>query len=441
MNPWVGIASVIIILIGVIHVLSRLQNSLIKDPEVIRKTLHVTMGLLTLSFPWVFQSAWPVVTLGIVSSVIIAVLKVSKLKQWQPVLCARGRASIGEIIFPLAIGLTFLLSAGDKILYLVPIIILTLADTASALIGQRFGTRKYNCTEGSKKSLQGSFGFALVALSATFISLNFFTVIGTPVALCIALIVGLVAMMFEAIAWNGLDNLFIPLGAFIVLKTHMHLELSMLEIRLSLLLAVSVSIVLLRRNSTLNGSGIIGAALFCYFTFIMNGIEWVVMPILLYLSYRFLLPNRFRSIRSEHNVYAVVSVASVGIIWSLLSMLNKREEFIFPYMLTFATHAAIIATAHMRFTSFSKQKMLFILHAVLKAWCLVAVPLLLLLPRTINSMILLVLTPLCIGFPTFLFYLFNSTTIKPFTRATRWWKQASCAALASLLGLIPLLMH
>ena len=144
MNPWVGIASVIIILIGVIHVLSRLQNSLIKDPEVIRKTLHVTMGLLTLSFPWVFQSAWPVVTLSIVSSVIIAVLKVSKLKQWQPVLCARGRASIGEIIFPLAIGLTFLLSAGDKILYLVPIIILTLADTASALIGQRFGTRKYN---------------------------------------------------------------------------------------------------------------------------------------------------------------------------------------------------------------------------------------------------------------------------------------------------------
>ncbi len=441
MNPWVGIASVIIILIGVIHVLSRLQNSKIKDPEVIRKTLHVTMGLLTLSFPWVFQSAWPVLTLSVVSSLFIALLKVSNLKQWQPVVCARGRSSVGEIIFPLAIGLTFLLADGNKILYMVPIIILTLADTASALIGQRFGTRKYSCTADSQKSLQGSFGFASVALLATFVSLNFFTGLGVPVALCIALIVGLVAMMFEAIAWNGLDNLFIPLGAFIVMKTHMHLSLDVLLVRLILLLAVSISIVLLRRNSTLNGSGIIGAALFCYFTFVMNGIEWVVMPILLYLSYRFLLPNRFRNIRSEHNIYAVVSVASVGIIWSLLSMLNNRDEFIFPYMLTFAAHAAIIATAHMRFTSFSKQKILFILYAVLKAWCLVAVPLLLLLPKTADSLILIVLTPFCIGIPTFLFYLFNSTKIKPFTRATRWWKQASCAAMASLLGLIPLLLQ
>lgn len=441
MNPWAGIASVMIILTGVIHALSRLQNSKIKDPEVIRKTLHVTMGLLTLSFPWVFQIAWPVLTLSIVSSLFVALLKVSNMKQWQPVVCARGRESIGEILFPLAIGLTFLLANGDKILYMVPVTILTLADTASALIGQRFGTRKYNCIGGSKKSLQGSFAFAAVAFIATFLPLNFCTSVGTPVAISIAAILGILAMMFEAIAWNGLDNLFIPLGALIVLKTHMHRGLAELDLRLSLLFAISILIVVLRRNSTLNGSGLISTALFCYFAFAMNGIEWVVMPILLYLSYRFLLPARFRNIQSEHNVYAVVSVASVGIVWLLVSMVSRSEQFIFPYMLTFAAHAAIIATAHMRFTNFSKPKMFAILYAVLKSWCLIAVPLLFLLPSDANTLLLIVLAPFCIGIPTVLFYAFNSSTLKPFTRATRWWKQASFAAIASLLGLIPLLLH
>jgi phytol kinase len=441
MNPWVGIIGVMVTLIIVIHSLSRLQNSIIKDPEVIRKSLHVTMGLLTLSFPWVFADAWPVLTLSIVSSLFIALLKVSNMKQWQPVVCARGRDSIGEIIFPLAIGLTFLLANGDKMLYLIPITILTLADTASAIVGQRFGTRKFKCEGDSKKSLQGSFAFSAVAFAATFIPLNSFTTIGTEAALSIATILGIVAMMFEAIAWKGLDNLFIPLGALIVLKTHVNLGLGELNMRLSLLVLVSMMIVLARRNSTLNGSGVIGCALFCYFAYILNGIEWVIMPVLLYLSYRLLLPARFRQIKSEHNVYAVISVASVGIIWLLISMASRSERFIFPYMLTFAAHAAIIATAHMRFTSFSRPKIFAILYAVLKAWCLIAVPLFFLLPSSQNIALSIILAPFCIGIPTVLFYAANSTTIKPFTRPSRWWKQASFAAIASLLGLIPVLIH
>ena len=91
MTPWIAIAVVMITLIAVIHGLSKLQQSkILPNPEIIRKLLHVLMGLVTLSFPWVFSEAWPVLTLSIISSIFIAVLKVSNMEQWKPVICASG---------------------------------------------------------------------------------------------------------------------------------------------------------------------------------------------------------------------------------------------------------------------------------------------------------------------------------------------------------------
>jgi phytol kinase len=439
MSPWIGITVVMVTLMVVIHALSRLQKN-VSDPEVIRKLLHVVMGLVTLSFPLIFQNAWPVLTLSIISSLFIAVLKVSKLKEWAPVVCAQGRESIGEIVFPLAVGLTFLIANGNVLLYAIPILILTFADTASALVGQRFGKKKYGCTEGHK-SIEGSFAFATVAFVSTFLPLMQFSDLGIHVSLSIALILAIVAMMFEAIAWKGLDNLFIPIGAFIVLKTHMLLGLNDLHVRLALLLVISTFVLSVRKNSTLNGAGVIGSALFCYFAYTVGGIEWTIMPILLYLSYRFLLPARFRQIRSEHSVYAVVSVASAGVFWLLMTLVSNSEKYIFPYMLTFGAHAAIIATAHLRYTSFSKERIFTLLYAILKAWCLMAIPMIFINPSAQTILLSVFLAPFCIGIPTILFYAANSTEIKPFTRPSRWWKQASFAALASALGLIPLLIH
>ena len=439
MSPWVGIAAVMVTLIVMIHMLSRLQKS-VSDPEIIRKLLHVVMGLVTLSFPFIFHDVWPVLTLSIISSLFIAVLKVSNMKDWAPVICAQGRESIGEIVFPLAIGLTFLLANGNTLNYLIPITILTFADTASALVGQRFGKKKYGCTEGDK-SFEGSLAFAVVAFVATLFPLMQFSGMVFEQSFAIASILGLLAMMFEAIAWKGLDNLFIPVGAFVVLKTHALLGLAELNLRLVLLLILSILFVATRRNSTLNGGAIIGSALFCYFAYTVGGIEWVIMPLLLFLSYRFLLPERFRQIRSTHSIYAVISVASVGIIWLLITMVSNSEKFIFPYMLTFAAHAAIIATAHLRYTNFSKHRVLTLLYAILKAWCLMAIPMIFINPSAQTIMLTVFLAPICIGVPTVLFYAANSTELKPFTRPSRWWKQASFAALASLLGLIPFLIH
>ncbi len=439
MNPWFGIAFVMVTLIAMIHGLSRLEKSARFNSETIRKFLHVVMGLLTLSFPWIFSDVWPVLTLSIISSLFITVLKVSDMSHWRPVICAKGRDSIGEIVFPLAIGLTFLLAGGNKMFFVIPVTILTLADAASALIGQRFGSQKYGTGDGSK-SIEGSFAFATVAFAASFFPLTLMGGIGTAEAFNLSVILAIVAMMFEAIAWKGLDNLFIPLGSLIVLKTHMFIGMEELMLRLGFLLIPSLIVLIARRNSTLNGSGVVGSALFCYFSYILGGWQWMVMPVILYLSYRFLLPKRFRQLQSVHSVYGVICVASVGIVWLLIATVSQSEQYIFPYALTFAAHAAIISTAHMRFTSFSKPKVFALLYAVLKGWCLMCIPLICIQPSGQLVAVVFFLAPFCIGIPTALFYAANAKSVKPANRPSRWWKQAAFAAIASLLGMLALVL-
>ncbi len=83
MNPWLGIALVLgalVILLGGVGALGRRCGW---SAEVSRKLVHVSMGLVCLSFPWVFGAAWPVAVLAVLAS--LALLGVRRL----PVLRSR----------------------------------------------------------------------------------------------------------------------------------------------------------------------------------------------------------------------------------------------------------------------------------------------------------------------------------------------------------------
>jgi len=423
-------------LVSVIHLLSGLRKDDGSNSESIRKTLHIFMGTLTLSFPWIFQAPWPVVTLSIFASLFICLVKVSNMRAWAPVVCARGRSSIGEICFPLAVGLVYLLAGGSQPLYMIPVAILTFADAGSALIGMRFGRRRFHTADGIKTT-EGSLAFALIAFVAAAIIISLTGPL--PAAQCLALagIVALIAMLFEAISWKGLDNLLVPLGSYLALKTHMSLPAGDLGMRMLILVSLAAAIIFTRRKTTLNGSAIAGVALFCYFAWILGGPLWALSPVLLYGSYRVLLPARYRDLRSSHSIYAVISVASAGIVWLLFS--SRSQDFIFPYTLTFACHAAIIAIAHMRFSRIDRPHVHAIVLATMKAWCLLCLPFLLLYKDPKMIMLVLFLAPIAIGAPAFLFYLVNTRHRVPATRSTRWIKQALFAAMASVLGFLALI--
>ena len=437
-NPIVSMSLVMGILSVAMSVLSYIKKKTGCEPELIRKALHVLMGFVTLSFPFLFAESWPVIVLSLITAVILSFVgKVDLLKSWGCVLKADGRQSYGHICFPLGIGILFTLTLGKPLFFCIPVLILTLADAVSALIGIRYGAHKYNTMDGHK-STEGSLAFFTFALLGTLIPLDLFTTLPADATLFISLIMGILAMLFEGIAWRGFDNIAIPLGALLVLNTHIDLPAGQLATRLMMLAIILAFTIAWRHQTTLTGSAILGVALFSYASFVIGGFPWMTMPLIVFSCYRWCMPARFQTIENRHSVYAVLSVASTGLVWLCYTHFSGKPEFIYTYTLAFAVHAAIIMVAHVRARGLNASRMLVLLNGTIRSWVLLFVPYLILTGFSKEAMLLTVVAPLCIALPVLAFYFSQQDPTRSLTGKTRWFKQAVFAILGSLIGSLPL---
>ena len=234
-----GIAGVLAALGLVFGGLRWVQVRYDTDPEWTRKLAHVLMGVVTLTFPWVFDTFWPVAVLGGVAVMLMVVVRsVDDVRtSVGSVIHSVGRHSYGEIYFPIAVVALFALAGDDPVLYSVPLLTLGFADPAAALVGLRHGQVFYGTSDGTKSG-EGSAGFFLVAFFCTHVPVLLFTSIGRLESLLIALIVGFLVMLLEAIAWRGLDNLFVPIGTFALLDTHLAMDADDLAVRVVVIAAL-----------------------------------------------------------------------------------------------------------------------------------------------------------------------------------------------------------
>ena len=351
------------------------ERTLHPHPELIRKLLHVGMGLAVLSFPWVFRERWPVVLLAGGSAALLAAIKwVPRLRDGiGTVLNAVHRPSIGEICFPISVAALILLSRGEKILYVVPILILALADAVAALVGITYGKVRY-VTSAGFKSAEGSVAFLAIAFLSVHVPVLLCTNMPRPQTLLIAALIAMLSMLVEAIAARGLDNLLIPLGAFAFLRLYEHATVHALLIRLvaASLLVIFVllwavaphwttgadrrRIVRLRR----------GDAWGCAMAHRPSG------PV---SGSRCLWPRAGQ--RRPHTVYAVVSVTLAGFVWLILqSAFGGATRFFFPYAVGFGAHLAIIGVSRIAVETSPRTRSARLAISIFGGWALVVIQML-----------------------------------------------------------------
>jgi phytol kinase len=216
-EPWIGILLVLATFTALFAVFSIIGPLL--QPEVLRKGLHVTMGLTTLTFPWLFESAWPV--LLVVAACAIAFVGVHAhlplLRRLARALERIRRVSVGEFCFVAATAILFVLAADDPVLYCIPMLLLTLADAAAALVGTTYGRHRYPSI-GDYKTIEGSVAFLLVGFACIAVPLAWFTPASNADAVAVAALVAMAVTVLEGAFGGGFDNLLVPLGAFAAIK-------------------------------------------------------------------------------------------------------------------------------------------------------------------------------------------------------------------------------
>jgi phytol kinase len=343
LSPWFGIVLVPLLLGGLILGMKSLAGRCALHPEISRKLVHIIMGLVTLTFPWLFVAAWPVLLLSALAIAALAAIRFLPALQerFGKVLHGVERKSLGEIYFPLAVALLFLLADGHRLFYVIPLLTLTLADAVAALVGVRYGEHRYATSEGSK-SAEGSLAFFLVAFLSAYVPLLLLSESGRSEALLIALVLGILVMLFEAISVGGLDNLFIPLGCYALLRRYLPLGTDELLFRLGAICLLALLVYCWRRRTTLKESGLLAAAVVGYMNWVVGGWQWLVVSLILLLTYTRLWPGGDGHCRPVKTVRAVVAVAAPGLLWLLAAVESGDDRYLFPFILVHAVHLLVI---------------------------------------------------------------------------------------------------
>ncbi|HEY9639942.1 MAG TPA: hypothetical protein V6C57_05630 [Coleofasciculaceae cyanobacterium] len=464
MNSWLAIGLVMAILGGLLLGLRLYQRRSSPHPEVVRKLLHIPMGLITLSFPWLFTSPVPVIVLASLAVGGLLLLRCHpRLRQeFGSVLGGVGRRSLGEIYFPIAVATVFSLSQGNPLLFGIPILILTLADAIAAIIGVRYGQVHYSTSEG-EKSAEGSLAFFMAAFFSVHVPLLLLSSTGRTETLLIALILGLLVMLLEAIAWRGLDNLFIPLGSFVLLQSHLSMSAVELWARLAVTVVLVVFVLCWRKQTTLNDSALLGAAFVGYLSWTLGGWRWLVPPLTLLVTYPLFvswvnqqkmpltpqerqimrwLPaqsDRPRQWQRIHTIHSVLSVCAAGLFWLLLFVPLNRPEFFYPYTLAFAANLAIVGVAGLSPVNYWQRAhwVRVVLH-VLKAWLLLFIPFLLMVGLSRPSIDAALVGLVGTALSAIAYYLSQPYLRNCPTDTLSWICRTLYTLLASALSLIPL---
>ncbi len=213
-----NIAAILLLLISLLGLLSFLQKKVDLNPELSRKLAHILMGLVTLSFPWLFDAVKPIALMAALTIVLLSVIRL-----WPPlknslglaILCS-DRFTFGELFFPLGVLFAFLLSDGDKLLYVVSILTLTIADPIAAFVGMSIARSCHRPMP--KKSIEGSVAFFVAASLIAFLALKSVAGMDISESILISLNFGIILTLIEAASLWGVDNISVPIGAILMLK-------------------------------------------------------------------------------------------------------------------------------------------------------------------------------------------------------------------------------
>lgn len=207
-----------LLLVPAMGLLSMVRSSHRIGEELKRKSFHVGFGLIALLFPLIWTETWMVITglsLGLAWMFAVRVLPCLH-RYFGSVLHDCDRKSMGELYYAVSVASLILITRDSPLMYVIPILILSLADAAAAIAGRLIPSQQLSGFLRGK-SVAGCSAFFIVAATICITILTLYTDLPVwQIGLC-AIVVATATCLAEATCRGGLDNLVVPLVAWLVL--------------------------------------------------------------------------------------------------------------------------------------------------------------------------------------------------------------------------------
>ena len=202
------------LIVPLMGALSRKRDSNPLACEIRRKCFHVATGLAALSLPWLIDGPLAVLTaFALVVGWLLAVRHSPFLaRRFGAVLTSAGRRSDGELWFAVSVAGLLLLDRSGYLYFAIPLLVLTISDSAAAIVGKANPQGLYSAF-GQTKSVSGSAAFLCTAFLIVYGGLLFAAVdvaMSPANTALIAFAIASIACLTEAVSPKGLDNLTVP---------------------------------------------------------------------------------------------------------------------------------------------------------------------------------------------------------------------------------------
>ena len=321
--------------------LNWLEKSQRFNSELNRKILHIGSGIGGILLPFIFKEKMPVVILGIFFLALLTGIRVIRHKAagLKKVVEMKSRKTLGDIYFVISILGLWCVSGEDRILYILPLIVLMLSDAFAALIGAFYSKFKFDTGFGTK-SIEGSVIFLLTTYSVCSNFFLLFSNIRNVNIVLLSLLLSILTMILEVISWNGLDNLFIPFFVYLFLKLNLYASTEELRYKFLVITGLFIIIILNRKKTTLTRTAQTASLFFMYLVTAIGGIMWLIPPLVMYLGYYHFTPKVEGQARDS--LKGLLTIALSTFIWLGGSIIFDREILAVVYIFSFSLHFALI---------------------------------------------------------------------------------------------------
>jgi phytol kinase len=311
--------------------------------ETQRKLIHVATGLFAIGLPFIFHERWPIAVLLALALVVMVLLRTPNraMAGLGSTLHGVKRESHGEIYLVLAVGfLAFRVEQG-LVFYVLPLLVLTLADAAAALVGVSYGRRKLQVEEGTK-SVEGVVAFFTTTWLIAMIALLLMTDAPRLSVVLLSLMIAAFGAIVEVNSWRGLDNLFIPVGLHLFLVSHLDSPPIHLMVLAAGFLATVALILLIAPRVKVSPHAAKAATVLIFLVCSVTAPHNAILPVAAIVAH--LAASRNRPCRSRHPDLDLLGVvAGVSLLWLFVG-----EQFgvtaINMFNFTFAVGAAVLLT-------------------------------------------------------------------------------------------------
>jgi len=320
------------------------------ETETTRKFAHFSGGVISLTLSYVFTSHWTILAL---CASFVTVILLGKRFQLLKSIHAVERKSLGDLYYPIAIWLTFLITSGMEKphFFLIAVCTLSISDALASLIGKSYGFKLY-AVEEDRKSFEGSLFFFLSTFIIVHLGLLLLSPIGRLESVLVALYMASIVTCFEAISLGGFDNMLVPIGTVYVLWKITRQPLAEIQFQLgSMLLVFVLTFVISLPKRKLGLTGVMGVSLLGYAAWSLCGLTWY-LPILIgtfFFSFFDLFIAKPSKDQKVHMIRAVFYLLGSSLFWilfaNLLYVKNIVRDFhvsMVPYLVSMLGHMTII---------------------------------------------------------------------------------------------------